>query len=110
MTDLRIANWEEIADKLDGARAEMHALLAKHSPCTCTELAAITGKKINSVRPRVCELHKWGFAEPTGERKRTESGGTEHVMRYVSVEEAERRWKVADQVASETRFTLEGEG
>lgn len=86
MSDLRKPHWLDIRDTLQGKRQVVHDRLMIHGPCTARELADAMNWDKCSCRPRLCELHHAGLAEPTGERR-----NGEHVMRGVPLSVAEAR-------------------
>jgi predicted transcriptional regulator len=102
-TDLRFAHYSEIAETLTGKRAFVHAAMAICAPCTATELAEKIGWDKCSCRPRMTELFQAGLLE-VGERR-----NSEYVYFFVSVEEAERRWKIEDQRTYEMQFSARGD-
>lgn len=68
---------EEAADKVAGRAAVLRAqVLAHFRTCypqgrTADEVATELNLSVLSVRPRVSELHRNGFIEDTGTRRRT---------------------------------------
>jgi hypothetical protein len=58
------------------------------SGMTADEAARALGLSVLATRPRVTELRKLGLLEPTGARRRNDSGLLAAVLRAVSVEEA----------------------
>lgn len=57
-----------------------------HQGATREQLAETTGLSGDSLRPRVWELIKQGYAEPTGQTRRTRSGREAEVLRAVTRE------------------------
>lgn len=96
--DLRLPNYLEILDSLPEKAEQIHKAMEQHGPCTALELSAKINWLVTSVRPRICDLkNKYGLIETTGERR-----NGEHVFRFVSIEEAQRRARIADQIEFDT--------
>lgn len=80
---------EEAAEKIKGRAAVLRAqVLAAFEAChpqgrTADEIATEMNLSVLSVRPRVSELHRNGFLEDTGTRRRNDSGMTATVWRFV---------------------------
>ena len=52
---------------------------------TADEVAEQLGEDILAIRPRVTELHKQGWLEHTGQRRKNASGASAHVWRITTV-------------------------
>jgi predicted transcriptional regulator len=68
--DIRLENWCDLLGRFTADRLEVHAWLQQFGASTCRELCAKTGRDINSVAPRVCELNQLGLVELVGKKKR----------------------------------------
>lgn len=84
-TDVRDMTWEEIRDRVHGAREEAWQWLHVHGPATTSEMAVGLGWSLFNIRPRVCELAQLGFVECTGR------SGREGVYRALSIQEVQTR-------------------
>jgi len=51
---------------------------------TADACAALLGEDILAIRPRVTELHKQGWLEHTGQRRKNASGASAHVWRITT--------------------------
>jgi predicted ArsR family transcriptional regulator len=80
------AGFKEHETSLDAARKinvehlrgeVLFTLMAR--PQTADEVAGNIGRDVLAVRPRLSELRKQGKIEPTGERRKNESGMSAHV-------------------------------
>ena len=74
-----------VEDRAATLREQVAARLA-FEPGTADECAAELGASVLAVRPRLSELRKRGTIEPTGERRKNESGHSAAVWRYVAVQ------------------------
>jgi predicted transcriptional regulator len=86
-TEPRDHTWEEIRERMAGARAQVWDWLHAHGPATTSTIAAGLGMSLFTVRPRVCELAQMGFAECTGRQ------GREGIYRACTATEAHERWR-----------------
>ena len=82
-SEIRDANWQQIAAHLSGRRAQVHAALLNHGPATTRGLAIAMHSTELSVRPRVCELVQLGFARVVGVE------GREGVYEAIQLDKAE---------------------
>ncbi len=79
----------EAAEGIEGtgkAKRLRRAILALYRAgleATADEVAYRIGENILDTRPRVSELHKQGFLEPTGQRRRADGGRPAHVWRLI---------------------------
>jgi predicted ArsR family transcriptional regulator len=62
-------------------RLVLDVLAATPSGLTADEIAAALEESVLAVRPRVSELFHAGLIEPTGERRRNQSGLSAHVWK-----------------------------
>lgn len=104
MSDLRPVHYAEVADSLRGKCNDVHQALGFCQPTalTATELATRMDWEITSVRPRLTQLKAAGLVEATGERR-----NHEHVFRFVSLAEAQRRAREREAAAApQTAYQL----
>lgn len=64
----------DISDAAKTLRKDVLALLANHGPYTADECAAVLGKSILAIRPRLSELWKQGSIIKTETRRKNASG------------------------------------
>lgn len=70
--DLRAIGFSEVRGRITGNRLEVYSRLLAHGPATGSELAAVMGWEVTSVRPRLTELCDLHHATATGKRRMCE--------------------------------------
>lgn len=86
-SEVRDLSWDELRGRLGGAReAVWTAMRQAGRPLTTAQVAELTGISLWTVRPRVCELVAWGFAECVGR------SGRDGLYRALSLQDAFARW------------------
>lgn len=88
-SEVRDLSWDELRNRVVGAREMVWSWLRKYGPATTRQAADGCGLNLLMVRPRVSELCAWGFVECIG---RTRHDG---IYRALSLSESHGRWAEA---------------
>lgn len=99
--DYRTATWKQIKRRLDANRMTVWLALQDHGPATTRNLAAKMKWEVTSVRPRVTELFKLGFAVLVQQDGKTLRRDNEGVYRALSNEESMQLYKERVRVATQ---------
>lgn len=85
-SEVRDLSWEELRNRVVGAREMVWSWLRKYGPATTRQVAMGCGLSVLMVRPRVSELCAWGFVECVGKL------GHDGVYGAVPLDTAHARW------------------